>query len=363
VVVPKLSGLVNVGYPHVESAVNPSTTMNRHLITGALAASLLFNAGLQAAAVTITGSGATFPAPLYMRWASDFKKANPDATVNYQGVGSGAGVKQFTDGMTDFGASDVAMSDAEISKVSDNVLLLPATAGTIVLAYNLPGVPAGLKLSRQAVAGILLGTVKVWNDPLIAKENPDAKLPSTPVTVVTRADGSGTTAVFTAHIAAVSPEFKDKVGSGKQVTWPVGVSGKGNDGVTALIKQTPGAIGYVEYGYAANNKLTMASLQNKSGNFVAPTIESGAATLASVALPANFRAFITDPEGANDYPIATFTWLLVKKTYTDAAKAAAVKAFVNYGLTTGQQAAPELGYITLPSSVVEKVLAALQSVK
>jgi phosphate transport system substrate-binding protein len=255
------------------------------------------------------------------------------------------------------------MSDAEISKVSDNVLLLPATAGTIVLAYNLPGVPAGLKLSRQAVAGILLGTVKVWNDPLIAKENPDAKLPSTPVTVVTRADGSGTTAVFTAHIAAVSPEFKDKVGSGKQVTWPVGVSGKGNDGVTALIKQTPGAIGYVEYGYAANNKLTMASLQNKSGNYVAPTIESGAATLASVALPANFRAFINDPDGANDYPIATFTWLLVKKTYTDAAKAAAVKAFVNYGLTTGQQAAPELGYITLPSSVVEKVLAALQAVK
>jgi phosphate transport system substrate-binding protein len=336
--------------------------MKRHLITGALAASSLIS-GLQAAPITLNGSGATFPAPLYMRWASDFKKSNPDITVNYQGVGSGAGVKQFTDGITDFGASDVAMSDAEITKVSDNVLMLPATAGTIVLAYNLPEVPAGLKLSREAVAGILLGTVKVWNDPLIAKENPDAKLPSTPVTVVSRADGSGTTAVFTAHIAAISPEFATKVGSGKQVTWPVGVSGKGNDGVTALIKQTPGAIGYVEYGYAANNKLTMASLQNKSGNFIAPTIESGAATLASVNLPANFRAFINDPEGANDYPIATFTWLLVKKTYTDAAKAAAIKAFVKYGLTTGQQAAPELGYITLPASVVEKVTAALQSVK
>ena len=337
--------------------------MNCYFITGALVSSLLFSIGLQASPVTINGSGATFPAPLYMRWASDFKKSNPDVTVNYQGVGSGAGVKQFTDGITDFGASDVAMSDAEIAKVSDNVLLLPATAGTIVLAYNIPGVPAGLKLSRQAVAGILLGTVKVWNDPLIAKENPDSKLPSTPVTVVTRADGSGTTAVFTAHIAAVSPDFATKVGSGKQVTWPVGVSGKGNDGVTALIKQTPGAIGYVEFGYAANNKLTMASLQNKSGNFVAPTIESGAATLASVALPANFRAFITDSEGANDYPIATLTWLLVKKTNSDAAKAAAIKAFVNYGLTTGQQAAPELGYISLPASVVEKVTAALQTVK
>ena len=337
--------------------------MNRCFISGALTSSLLLSVGLQASPVTINGSGATFPAPLYMRWASDFKKSNPDVTVNYQGVGSGARVKQFTDGITDFGASDVAMSDAEIAKVSDNVLLLPATAGTIVLAYNIPGVPAGLKLSRQAVAGILLGTVKVWNDPLIAKENPDSKLPSTPVTVVTRADGSGTTAVFTAHIAAVSPDFATKVGSGKQVTWPVGVSGKGNDGVTALIKQTPGAIGYVEFGYAANNKLTMASLQNKSGNFVAPTIESGAATLASVALPANFRAFITDPEGANDYPIATLTWLLVKKSNTDAAKAAAIKAFVNYGLTTGQQAAPELGYISLPASVVEKVTAALQTVK
>ena len=337
--------------------------MNRCFITGALASSLLLSAGLQAAPVTINGSGATFPAPLYMRWASDFKKSNPDVTVNYQGVGSGAGVKQFTDGITDFGASDVAMSDAEIAKVSDNVLLLPASAGTVVLAYNIPGVPAGLKLSRQAVAGILLGTVKVWNDPLIAKENPDSKLPSTPVTVVTRADGSGTTAVFTAHIAAINPDFATKVGSGKQVTWPVGVSGKGNDGVTALIKQTPGAIGYVEYGYAANNNLTMASLQNKSGNFIAPSIESGAATLASVALPSNFRAFITDPEGANDYPIATFTWLLVKKTYTDAAKAAAIKAYINYGLTTGQQAAPQLGYISLPASVVEKVTAALQTVK
>jgi phosphate transport system substrate-binding protein len=337
--------------------------MNRCFITGALASSLLLSAGLHAAPVIINGSGATFPAPLYMRWASDFKKSNPDVTVNYQGVGSGAGVKQFTDGITDFGASDVAMSDAEITKVSDNVLLLPASAGTIVLAYNIPGVLAGLKLSRQAVAGILLGTVKVWNDPLIAKENPDAKLPSTPVTVVTRADGSGTTAVFTAHIAAINPDFATKVGAGKQVTWPVGVSGKGNDGVTALIKQTPGAIGYVEYGYAANNKLTMATLQNKAGNFVAPSIESGAATLASVALPSNFRAFITDPEGANDYPIATFTWLLLKKTYTDAAKAAAIKAFVNYGLTTGQQAAPELGYISLPASVVEKVTAALQTVK
>jgi phosphate transport system substrate-binding protein len=315
------------------------------------------------AATTINGSGATFPAPLYLRWASDFKKANPDATVNYQGVGSGAGVKDFISGLTDFGASDVAMSDEEIAKAGGNVLLLPATAGTIVLAYNIPGIQSGLKLSRNAYIGILLGNIKTWNDPIIAKDNAGVTLPGLPVTVVARSDGSGTTAVFTSHLDAVSVDFKSKVGSGKSVTWPVGVAGKGNDGVTALIKQTPGAIGYVEFGYAANNKLNMASLQNKAGNFIVPTIESGATTLASVNLPENFRAFITDPEGANDYPIATFTWLLVKKSYPAADKAAAVKAFVNYGLTTGQAVAPELGYITLPESVVKKVLAALETVK
>ena len=310
-------------------------------------------------ATTLNGSGATFPAPLYMRWAADFKKSDPSVTVNYQGVGSGAGVKDFTSGLTDFGASDVAMSDEEIAKAGGNVLMLPATAGTIVFAYNLPGVPSGIKLSRAAYVGIFLGSVKVWNDPVIAGENPGVKLPNLPVMVVTRSDGSGTTAVFTAHLGAVSPEFVSKVGSGKSVTWPVGQAGKGNDGVTAQIKQTPGAVGYVEYGYAANNKLTMASLQNKAGNFVAPTIESGAATLASVVLPGNFRAFITDPDGPQDYPIATFSWLLVKKQYAAADKAAAVKAFVNYGLTVGQTSAPELGYIALPSLVVSKVQAVL----
>lgn len=315
------------------------------------------------AATTLNGSGATFPAPLYLRWSSDFRKVSPDIIVNYQGVGSGAGVTQFAQGVSDFGASDVAMTDEEITRVNGDVLMLPATAGTIVLAYNIPGVPAGLKLSREVYAGLFLGTVKNWNDPSIAKENPGITLPNLPVTVIARADGSGTTAVFTTHLAAISAEFSSKVGSGKSVTWPVGVAGKGNDGVTALIKQTPGAVGYVEYGYAVNNKLASASLQNKAGSFVAPTIESGAAALASVALPENLRAFITDPEGPNDYPIVTFTWLLVKKSYSAPAKAASVRAFVTYGLTTGQSVAPELGYISLPASVVTKVRAALDTVK
>ena len=335
--------------------------MNRTTLAAVvLAATATFNLS---AATTISGSGATFPAPLYLRWAADFHKANPDTTVNYQGNGSGAGVQQFTAGITDFGGSDVAMKDEEISKVHHNVLLIPATAGTIVLAYNIPGVQSGLQLSRANYINILLGNIKSWNDPAIAKANPGVNLPSTPIVVVARADGSGTTAVFTGHCSEISAEFKDKVGSGKSVTWPVGVAGKGNDGVTALIKQTPGAIGYVEYGFASMNKLNMASLENHSGKYIVPSIESGSTTLASVKLPDNLRAFILDPKGAGDYPIATFTWILVHKQYADAAKAAAVKAFVHYGLTTGQAAAPTLGYITLPESVVKQSEAALATVK
>jgi len=335
--------------------------MNRTLLAAAaIAASASLNLG---AATTVTGSGATFPAPLYQRWASDFKKVNADVMVNYQSIGSGAGVTQFLQGVTDFGASDTAMKDEEISQAKHNVVMIPATAGSIVLAYNVPGVQAGLRLSRAAYIGILVGGITKWNDPAIAKENPGVNLPSMPITVVTRSDGSGTTAVFTGHCAEVSSEFKEKVGSGKAVTWPVGVAGKGNEGVTALIKQTPGSIGYVEYGFAAHNNLPMAALENKARNFISPSIESAAATLASVKLPGDLRAFILDPKGANDYPVVTFTWILVKKTYADAAKAAAVKAFVTYGLTKGQATAPQLGYVTLPSEVVTKAQAALETVK
>jgi phosphate transport system substrate-binding protein len=335
--------------------------MNRTLLAAAaIIASASLNLG---ASTTVTGSGATFPAPLYQRWASDFKKVNADVMVNYQSIGSGAGVTQFLQGVTDFGASDTSMKDEEISQAKHNVVMIPATAGSIVLAYNIPGVQTGLKLTRAAYIGILVGGINKWNDPAIAKENPGVNLPSMPITVVTRSDGSGTTAVFTAHCAEVSSEFKEKVGSGKAVTWPVGVAGKGNEGVTALIKQTPGSIGYVEYGFAAHNNLTMAALENKARTFITPSIESAAATLASVKLPGDFRAFILDPKGANDYPVVTFTWILVKKTYADAAKAAAVKAFVTYGLTKGQATAPQLGYVTLPSEVVTKAQAALETVK
>jgi phosphate transport system substrate-binding protein len=310
----------------------------------------------------LSGAGASFPAPLYQRWAVEYNKAHPKVEVNFQSVGSGAGVKQFSQGTVDFAASDAAMTDEEIAKVKQGVVMIPATAGSIVLGYNLPGV-AELKLSRDAYVGIFLGKVKKWNDPAISKDNPGVSLPDLPINVAYRSDGSGTTFVFTKHLAAISKEFADEVGTDKSVTWPVGAGGKGNEGVTALIKQSQGTIGYVEYGYAAHNGVSMASLQNKSGKFVKPTDASGAATLSNVKFPENLRVWPEDPEGAEDYPIATFTWLLLYKKNSDAAKVEALKGFVTYGLTDGQKLSNELGYIPLPANVAEKGKAALATVE
>ena len=315
-----------------------------------------------AAAQQLSGAGASFPAPLYQRWAVEYNKLHPNVQVNYQSVGSGAGVKQFTQGTVDFAASDAAMSDDEIEKVKQGVIMIPATAGSIVIAYNLPEVK-DLKLSRDAYVGIFLGKITKWNDPAIAKDNPDVKLPDLPINVAFRSDGSGTTFVFTKHLSAISPDFADEVGTDKSVTWPAGAGGKGNEGVTALVKQTPGTIGYVEYGYAVNNGLSTASLQNKAGKFVKPTDESGAATLSHVEFPENLRIWPEDPAGDDDYPIATFTWLLLYKKYSDAAKLKALQEFITYGLTDGQKFSNELGYIPLPAAVVEKSKAALATVQ
>jgi phosphate transport system substrate-binding protein len=332
------------------------------LISFAIAAAAAAIVASSASAQQLSGAGATFPAPLYQRWAVEYNKLHPKVQVNYQSVGSGAGVKQFMQGTVDFAASDAAMSDEEIAKVKQGVVMIPATAGSIVIAYNLPDVK-DLKLSRDAYVGIFLGTVKKWNDPAIAKENSGVTLPDMPINVATRSDGSGTTFVFTKHLAAISKEFADEVGTDKSVTWPVGAGGKGNEGVTALIKQTPGTVGYVEYGYAVNNGLSMASLQNKAGNFVKPTDESGTATLGHVEFPADLRVWPEDPTGDEDYPIATFTWLLLYKKYSDADKLKALKEFVTYGLVEGQKFSSELGYIPLPSAVVEKSKAALSTVQ
>ncbi|MEC4805953.1 MAG: phosphate ABC transporter substrate-binding protein PstS [Jaaginema sp. PMC 1079.18] len=314
---------------------------------------------IKGSSVALTGAGASFPAPLYQNWFVQMNKAIPQIQVNYQSVGSGAGVEQFTAKTVDFGASDVAMKDEEIAAVDDNVLLLPMTAGSIVMAYNLEGIDE-LNLSREAYVEIFMGKITKWNDPKIAEANPDVELPDQDITVVHRSDGSGTTGVFTKHLSAISPEWESSIGEGKTVEWPTTgnfVGGKGNEGVTAQITQTPGAIGYVEYGYANQNDLPVASLENQSGNFIAPSAESAAETLSAVELPENLRAFITDPEGDESYPIVTYTWLLVYKTYEDPDKAVAMEAAIEYGLTEGQKQSEELGYIPLPENVVEKVAA------
>lgn len=320
------------------------------------------NAAAETKTVTLQGSGASFPAPLYSRWFKEFSSQNPDVRVNYQSTGSGAGVKAFVQGQTNFGASDSAMTDEEIKEAKDNVVLLPVTAGNIVLAYNLEGVQ-GLKLSRAAYAGMFLGEIKKWNDPKIAATNPGVKLPATNVSIVHRSDGSGTTFVFTTHLAAISDKWKAKPGVGTSVDWPVGVGGRKNDGVAALIRQTPGAIGYVEYAFALSSKQPMAALENKAGKFVEPNLQSAAAALASLELPADMRAWVADPEGEASYPIVTYTWILAKKKYDDAATAAAVKKLLKWTLTEGQKLSEELHYIRLPEPVTSKVLAAVDTIQ
>jgi phosphate transport system substrate-binding protein len=335
----------------------------KYILSLALAA--VFSIGtIQADTITLNASGATFPAPLYGRWFADYNQAHSDVRINYQGLGSGTGIKQFTGGLTDFGASDAAMSDAEMAAVTNGgVVLLPMTAGSIVLSYNLPGVTAPIQLPRDVYPAIFLGEITKWNDPKIVAANPGVALPDLPITVAYRADGSGTTYNFTHHLAAISPDFKAKVGSGKTVKFPVGVGGKGNDGVAALIKQTAGTIGYVEYGYAMGAKLPMATLQNQAGKFVAPSPESGSAALGQVMLPANLRAFVTDPTGDSSYPIVTFTWWLCHTQYTKPGVADAIKALANWSLTDGQKLAPGLGYLPLPANVVAKVQAAVNTIK
>lgn len=312
--------------------------------------------------VTLQGSGASFPAPLYSRWFKDFGAQNAAVRVNYQATGSGAGIKAFTAGQTDFGASDAAMTDAEIKEAKDNVLLVPVTAGAVVLAYNLPGV-SELKLSREAYAGIFLGEIKSWNDPKIKATNPDAKLPAQTISPVHRSDGSGTTFVFTQHLSAVSEKWKKGPGTGTSVEWPGGVAGKKNDGVAALIAQTPGAIGYIEYGFAVSSKQPMASLENKAGKFVAPTLASAAAALKNVELPADLRAWVTDPTGDDVYPIVTYTWILAKKKYDDAAKGSAIKQLLKWCLSEGQKTSESLQYVALPEAVATRVSKAVDEIQ
>jgi phosphate transport system substrate-binding protein len=318
----------------------------------------------QPGVVTLQGSGASFPAPLYSRWFREFTGKNPDVRVNYQSTGSGAGIKAFIAGQTDFGASDAAMTDEEIKSAQGNVVLLPVTAGHIVIAYNLPDVKE-LKLSREAYVGIFLGEITKWSDAAIAKANPGLKLPDTTITPVNRSDGSGTTFVFTQHLSAVSEKWKAGPGTGKSVNWPAkaAVGGAKNDGVAALVQRTPGAIGYIEYVFAATSNQPTAILENKAGKFVAPTPAAAAAALAHVELPPDLRAWVTDPAGDDAYPIATYTWLLAKKKYADKTKADAVKKMLKWCLTEGQTLATGLHFLALPATVTERVLKAAETIE
>ena len=328
--------------------------------------------------ITLQGSGATFPAPIYKRWFLEFYHENPNVRVNYQSIGSGAGVRQFTEGLTDFGASDSAMSDKEIASalekrpMTEGVLLVPMTAGSVTLCYNVPGVTPdqGLRLSREVLIDILFGRIDNWNDAAIAKLNPKLTLPDQPITWVRRSDGSGTTYALTNHLAAMSEEWKKQVGVNKSVPWPVGIGGKGNPGVAAIVSQTPGALGYVEYGYALLSNLPMASVENKAGAFVAPSLKSNQAALAEGKMPANFRLFIPDPAGAGAYPIVTYTWILVPKRFSypgdperEKKVARTVRKVLRYCLTDGQKFSDDLGYTPLPANVVGPILEAVERIE
>jgi len=327
------------------------------LIGLGFASALMVQPAFAGESVRLVGSGASFPFPIYSAWFKAFSGMNNGITVDYQAKGSGAGIQDLINKTVDFAASDAAMTDEEMAKVAGGVQLLPMTAGEIVLSYNLPGNPK-LKLPRDVYAGIFLGKITKWNDPKVKAANPGVDLPDTAITVARRADASGTTFVFTQHLSAISPEWKSAHGLGTTVNWPSSdkfVAAPKNDGVSATIKQTPGAIGYVEYAFAIGAKLTMAELQNKAGQFMAPSAEGGAEALANVKLPADLRAWAPDPDGAKSYPIVSYTWMLFYKKNTDAKKAAAMRQMVEYSLTEGQKISDKMGYIPLPKKVLEEV--------
>jgi phosphate transport system substrate-binding protein len=303
-------------------------------------------------ALLVNGAGATFPFPLYSKWFSDYHRLHPTLQFNYQSIGSGGGIKQITERTVDFGASDAPMTDEELAK-APGIVHVPTVLGAVVVTYNAP--IADLKLTPATISGLFLGTITRWNDAALAADNPGVKLPDVPVAVVHRSDGSGTTAIFTDYLAKVSPAWKQKVGAGKSVKWPTGLGAKGNEGVTGLVKTTPGAVGYVELAYADQNQLPMAQLRNRDGAFVKPSLESTSEAAAGVEMPADFRVSITDARGKDAYPMASFTYLLVYRDQTDAAKGRALIDFLWWAIHDGQAAAPALDYAPLPKAVVAKV--------
>jgi len=340
--------------------------MMRTLVSGGVGALLLgmVSAGSAAAQMQLNGAGATFPYPMYSKWFNQYIQVDPDVRFNYQSIGSGGGIKQITEQTVDFGASDGPMTDEQLRAAPGKILHFPTVMGAVVVTYNAEGVKSGLKLTPETIAGIFLGKITKWNDPALVAANPGVTLPPRDIIVVHRSDGSGTSYIFTDYLSKVSREWNNKVGKGTSVNWPAGLGGKGNEGVTGLVKQTPFSLGYVELIYAQSNNLPFADVKNKTGAFVAPSLESVTAAASAFAdtMPEDFRVSITDAPDARAYPISGMTWLLVYEKQKDVEKGKKLVRFLDWMMHDGQQQAPALHYAPLPAQVIAKETVALRMV-
>ena len=313
---------------------------------------------------TLNGAGATFPYPMYSKWFSEYNKLHSDIQFNYQSIGSGGGIRQVLAGTVDFGATDGPMTDEQLAQAKTKILHIPTVLGADVPAYNIPGVTEELKFTPELLANIFLGKITSWNDAALAKANPGVNLPNQPIIVIHRSDGSGTTYIFTDYLSKVSPDWKNQVGKGTSVKWPVGLGGKGNEGVAGMIRQMQGSIGYVELIYAVNNKIAYGSVKNAGGQFVKASLDSVTAAAASVkSMPADFRVSITNAPGKDAYPIASFAWLLIPTPSKDPAKGKIIADFLNWMVDDGQKMTADLAYAPLPESVVAKVKETAKQVK
>jgi phosphate transport system substrate-binding protein len=351
-----------------------STLITRTMVVISLASLLLFAVACSPGGsggtnggggpIRLQGAGATFPNPLYQKWLSEYGKINQNVRIDYQSIGSGGGIKQIKEQTVDFGASDAPMKDEDLKSAPGELLHIPTVLGAVVLTYNLQGVSQSLRFSPDVIADIFLGKIKRWDDARIKADNAGVNLPGAEITVVHRSDGSGTSAVFTDYLSKVSPEWKEKVGSGTSPNWPVGLGGKGNEGVTGQVKQTPNTIGYVELAYASQNNLPVALIKNKAGSFVEPSLEAiTAAAAESVATtPEDLRVSITDAAGASVYPISSYTYILVYKDQKDAAKGKALVDFLWWGIHDGERYAKDLRYAPLPGEIVKHTEAKINSI-
>ncbi len=320
-----------------------------------------------AAQTTLNAAGATFPYPIYSKWFSEYHTLHPDIQINYQSIGSGGGIRQVTEGTVDFGASDMPMTEAQLQeaqgKLNTKVLNFPSVLGAVVPAYNIPGVSGEVKFTPEALANIFLGKITKWNDNALTSVNPGVNLPNKDIIVIHRSDGSGTTFIWTDYLSKVSADWKSEVGSNTSVKWPIGLGGKGNEGVAGSIRQLQGSIGYVELIYALQNKITFGSVRNSAGVFLKASLEGVTAAAASVPkMPADFRVSITNAPGKDAYPISSFTWLLIPQHSKDAAKAKIITDFLNWMLTDGQKMTTDLSYASLPASVAQKEQQAVKTI-